>query len=179
MNKPNSLRAHLLSAIPELRHNPDRLLIQIDKGNIRSTAASGLSFEYSYTLNLLITDYAGHPDAVAIPLLAWLLVNQSELLTNIEKGKTAIKFEADVLDNSKVDLAIELPLTERVIVKSQGDGTLNVTHADEPQYTEQLPSTLMQAYADGALLAEWTTPAADPNGLALETPHPGPSRYVG
>ncbi|WP_349616220.1 phage tail protein [Azotobacter salinestris] len=176
MNKPDSLRAHLLAAVPELRHNPDRLLIFIDQGRLRSTAAGGLSFEYAYTLNLLFTDYAGHPDAIAIPLLAWLLVNQSELLANLEKGKDAIQFEADVLANDKVDLAITLPLTERVIVKQQADGTLQVTHAGEPQYTEHLESTHLEVFADGELIAAWDTAA--PTGVALETPHPGPTRYV-
>ncbi|MFC0708828.1 phage tail protein [Azorhizophilus paspali] len=176
MNKPESLRAHLLAAVPELRHDPDRLLIVIDKGCIRSTAAPGLSFEYSYTLNLLLTDYVGHPDAIAIPLLAWLHVNQSELLVNLEKGKEAIQFEAEVLANDKVDLLITLPLTERVIVKKLPDGTLQVTHAAEPQYTEQLESTHLQVYADGELIAEWDTPA--PTGVALATPHPGPTRYA-
>lgn len=137
MNKPSGLRAHLLAAVPELHKNPDRLLVFIDNGTIRSTAAPGLSFEYSYTLNVILTDYAGHPDAVAIPLLAWLLVNQPELLTNLEKGKTAIAFEADVLDNSKVDLSLKLPLTERVIVKKQEDGRLQVSHPDEPQLFEE------------------------------------------
>ncbi|SFB30707.1 phage tail protein [Azotobacter beijerinckii] len=175
MNKPESLRAHLLAAVPELRHNPDRLLVFIDKGRLRSTAAGGLSFEYGYTLNLLFTDYAGHPDAIAIPLLAWLLVNQSELLVNLEKGKEAIQFEADVLANDKVDLSITLPLTERVIVSKQADGSLQVTHAEEPPYTEQLESTHLQVFADGELLAEWDTAA--PTGVALETPHPGPTRH--
>lgn len=137
MNKPSALRAHLLANVHELNKNPDRLLVFIDNGTIRSTAAPGLSFEYSYTLNVILTDYAGHPDAVAIPLLAWLLVNQPELLTNLEKGKTAIAFEADVLDNSKVDLSLKLPLTERVIVKKQDDGSLLVSHPDEPQLFEE------------------------------------------
>lgn len=176
MNKPTSLRAHLLAAVPELRHNPDRLLIVIDQGRLRATAAPGLSFEYSYTLNLVFTDYAGHPDAIAIPLLAWLLINQSELLANPQRNADAIQFEVDPLANDKVDLAITLPLTERVIVKKQPDGTLQVTHAEEPHYTEHLESTHLQVYADGELIAEWDTPA--PTGIALETPHPGPTHHV-
>ena len=44
MNKPSALRAHLLAAVPELHKNPDRLLVFIDNGTIRSTAAPGLSF---------------------------------------------------------------------------------------------------------------------------------------
>ena len=175
MNKPNSLRAHLLGAVTELRHDPERLLLFIDQGKIRSTAAAGLSFEYSYTLQLILTDFAGSPDAVVIPLLAWLLVNQPELLANLDLGKDAIKFEVDVLDNSKVDMALTLPLTERVLVKRQDNGQLLVTHLAEPQYTEQLPAMNFQVIADGAVLAEWTS--AEPTGVALESPQiKGPTR---
>ncbi|EPG6645815.1 phage tail protein [Pseudomonas aeruginosa] len=170
MNKPNSLRAHLLEAVPELSKNPDRLLVFIDNGSIRSTVAHGLSFEYSYTLNVILTDFAGHPDAVAIPLLAWVLVNQHELLANQEKGKTAIQFEADVLDNSKVDLSIKLPLTERVIVKKQEGGALVVTHPDEPQLEPFLEAGNWQLYAEGMLLAEWQSTVQDGGDLA--SPHP-------
>lgn len=134
MNKPNSLRDHLLAADPTLAQNPERLLVFIDEGNIRSTAAPGLSFEWLYTLNVIITDYAGHPDNIAIPLLAWLRRNQPDLLTNIEKGKDAIGFEADILGNDKVDLSITMPLTERVIVKRLPDESLEVTHPDEPDF---------------------------------------------
>ncbi|NUT85899.1 phage tail protein [Pseudomonas corrugata] len=160
MNKPSALRAHLLAAVPELHKNPDRLLVFIDNGTIRSTAAPGLSFEYSYTLNVILTDYAGHPDAVAIPLLAWLLVNQPELLTNLEKGKTAIAFEADVLDNSKVDLSLKLPLTERVIVKKQDDGSLQVSHPNEPELFEETFTLegLRLETPSGEVIAQWGEP---------------------
>jgi hypothetical protein len=134
VNKPNSLRDHLLAADPTLAQNPERLLVFIDEGNIRATAAPGLSFEWLYTLNIIITDYAGHPDNIAIPLLAWLRRNQPDLLTNIEKGKDAIGFEADILGNDKVDLSITMPLTERVIVKRLPDESLEVTHPPEPDF---------------------------------------------
>lgn len=157
MNKPESLRAHLVAAVPELKRNPDRLLTFVDNGSMRSTAAPGLSFEYSYTLNIILTDFAGHPDAIAIPLFAWVLVNQRELMENPEKGRDAIKFEADILDNSKVDLSITLPLTERVIVKRQADGTLQVSHPAEPVVDDELflvPAMRVETSA-GELLAEW------------------------
>lgn len=173
MNKPNSLRAHLLAAVPELHKNPDRLLVFIDNGTIRSTAAHGLSFEYSYTLNVILTDFAGHPDAVAIPLLAWVMVNQHELLANQEKGKTAIAFEADVLDNSKVDLSLKLPLTERVIVKRMDDGTLQVDHPPEPQLDEFFPAGPWQLFGNGELLAEWDSTQG--MGTDIASPHPGRS----
>ena len=157
MNKPESLRAHLVAAVPELKRNPDRLLTFVDNGSMRSTAAPGLSFEYSYTLNIILTDFAGHPDAIAIPLFAWVLLNQRELMENQEKGRDAIKFEADILDNSKVDLSITLPLTERVIVKRQADGTLEVSHPAEPVVDDELflvPALRVET-SEGELLAEW------------------------
>jgi hypothetical protein len=134
MNKPNSLREHLLASLTELKHNPDRLLIFIDSGTVRCTAATGLSFEYGYTLQVILTDFAGHPDSVFIPLLAWLRRQQPELLTNLERGKDAIGFEADILDGGKVDMALSLPLTERVIVKRNADDTLDISHPDEPDF---------------------------------------------
>ena len=128
MNKPEHLRAHLLSTIAELKHNPDRLLIFIDNGKVRCTAATSLSFEYSFDLQIILTDYAGHPDSVMLPILGWASVNQSELLENLDKSAEGIKFEADVLDNSKVDLSIRLPLTERVVVGRDAEGNTTITH---------------------------------------------------
>lgn len=133
MNKPESLRAHLLAAIGELKHNPDRLLIFIDNGKIRCTAAASLSFEYSFDLQVILTDFAGHPDSVVLPVLGWLSVNQADLLENLNKSAEGIQFEADILDNSKVDLSLTLPLTERVIVGKDADGNITIRHPGEPQ----------------------------------------------
>lgn len=82
MIKPASLRAHLVAALPDLARDADRLLVFIDAGSLVSTFQPGLSFEYQYTLNLIVADYAGHPDSVMLPLLEWVQVNQSELLSN-------------------------------------------------------------------------------------------------
>ena len=171
MNKPESLRAHLMAAVPELRHNPERLLIFIDQGKVRCTAAKSLSFEYSYNLQITLTDFAGHPDAVMLPLLVWVRTNQSELMVNLDKSAEGIQFEVDILDHSKVDMAVTLPLTERVIVKKQDNGTYSLTHAGEPQYTEAQASGLFQVYAGDELLAEWQTPDGS-EATALETSMP-------
>ncbi len=40
MNKPESLRAHLLATVADFKHDPDRLLIFIDNGKVRCTAAA-------------------------------------------------------------------------------------------------------------------------------------------
>ncbi|ANF87742.1 Putative tail completion protein R [Pseudomonas antarctica] len=133
MNKHENLRAHLLATVAELKHNPDRLLIFIDNGKIRCTAATSLSFEYSFDLQIILTDFAGHPDSVILPILGWLSINQSELLENLDKVKAGIQFEAEIIDTSKVDFSLTLPLTERVIVGKDAEGNTTVKHAGEPQ----------------------------------------------
>ena len=133
MNKPESLRAHLLTTVAELQHNPDLLLIFIDNGKVRCTAAATLSFEYSYDLQIIFTAFAGHPDSVMLPVLGWISINQPELLENYEKMQTGIQFEADILDKDKVDLGLTLRLTERVVVGTDAQGNTTVKHAGEPQ----------------------------------------------
>lgn len=170
MNKPGSLRRHLLEHIGELSHDPDRLLIFIENGKIRCTAAAGLSFEYEYSLQMIITDFAGHPDSVMIPLLGWLRTNQHELLANFDKNKDGIQFDAEIMANDLVDLSITLPLSERVIVKLQPDGALDVKHPDEPQLTEHLPQQRYDLVIDGESIAGWTSGA--PTTPDIVTPNP-------
>ncbi|KQW11969.1 MULTISPECIES: phage tail protein [Pseudomonas] len=157
MNKPESLRTHLLATIGELKHNPDRLLIFIDNGKIRCTAAASLSFEYSFDLQVILTDFAGHPDSVMLPVLGWLKVNQADLLENLNKSAEGIQFEADVLDNSKVDLSLTLSLSERVIVGRDADGTTTIRHPGEPQPTAAFldPAWIPSAQSPSS---EWVIP---------------------
>ena len=159
MKKPDSLRSHILAAVKELQRDPERMLIFTDKGNVRCTGASGLSFEYVYDLNFILTEYAGELDAVMIPLLDWVRINQSELIMNLEKSKEAFKFETVILNNNTVDLSLTFPLTERVIVKRKEDGTLDVTFPEEPQYEEVLDPRPMQLIdrKTGEVLAAWTS----------------------
>ena len=163
MKKPDSLRTHILAAVKELQRDPERMLIFTDKGNVRCTGASGLSFEYVYDLNFILTEYSGELDAVMIPLLDWVRVNQSELLMNLDKSKEAFKFETVILNNNTVDLSLTFPLTERVIVKRHDDGTLKTSFPDEPQYEKALDAQQMQIIdtQSGEVLAEWMS--AEPN----------------
>lgn len=165
MKKPDSLRTHMLNAVKELQRDPDRLLIHTDNGKIRCLMSNGLSFEYEYELSFILTEYAGELDAVMIPLFDWVRINQSELLVNLEKSKNSFKFETVLLDNSKVDLALTFPITERVIVKRQPDGQLNISFPDEPRYETAAEPTpfKMVDHKTGEVLAEWMS--ADPENL--------------
>lgn len=173
MNKAESLKQHLMASVRELRHHPDCLRVFLDAGTLRRTGTNSLSFEYGYTLNVILLEFPGHPDAVAIPLLAWVMENQRDLVDNPDR-KNAITFEADILDSNKVDLSIKLPITEMAIVKKQDDGTLVVTHPDEPQLEPFLPAGTWSLYANGDSepLAVWESAAQD--GVDLAMPHPVP-----
>ncbi len=130
MIKPTSVRIALTEALPHLKHEPDKLLIFIDQGQIVATGASSLSFEYRYQLNVILTDYAGCADTVIVALLAWVKRHQSELLNT--PGQPSLSFEADHLNHTSCDLSITLALMERVIVKQSKDGPPHIEHADEP-----------------------------------------------
>lgn len=152
----------MINAVLELQRDPQRMLIFTEKGNIRCTLARGLSFEYEYDLNFILTEYSGELDAVMIPLLDWMRANQHENLVNSNENKEALKFETVILDNNTVDLSLTFPVTERVIVKHQNDGTLNASFPDEPQYeraTEPKPFKLIDQRT-GEVLAEWVSAEA-------------------
>ncbi|MEM5451894.1 phage tail protein [Paraburkholderia guartelaensis] len=132
MNKANSLRRALTAAVPALATDPDKLLVFIDAGNIIATSAQSTSFDYAYTLNVMLLDFAGDGDIVFAALLQWVRANQSDLLTNDELRKAGISFEADQLTQTTVDLSIKLKLTESVLVTTDDAGVQKITHVDEP-----------------------------------------------
>ncbi|MFS1234713.1 phage tail protein, partial [Enterococcus lactis] len=87
--------------------------------------------------------------------LDWVRINQSELMANLDKVKSGIKFEAEILANDMVDLAIQMPLTERVIVKQTSED-LTVDYPDEPQYHNAVESKQVTLFdKDGTELASW------------------------
>lgn len=138
MRKPADLRVHLTAANPELRDAPDKLTIFVENGNIVSSATGSLSYEYRYTLKLIVLDYSGDPEAILVPLLAWLKVNQLDIFDNPANRQRAIRFNAELLNQETVDLTIDVDLTERVIVTLVDEDAQTthqryaVTHADEP-----------------------------------------------
>jgi hypothetical protein len=162
MLKPDSLRAALVAAVPELAKDPERLKIFVDKGRIASRmgyapAHPQLSFEYRYRLSILIMDFAGHPDGIIIAMLAWLHVHQPDILQNQARSKEAIVFEADILDDSKVDLSIELELTEAVKVEQRAEGGFEATHVAEPPPIPEFEGVprwtpLREIYRQGVLI---------------------------
>ena len=118
------------NALPELRDNPDRLLIFIEQVNLVARPG-GLSFSYSYTLSMVPIDFASHPDTVMVPVLDWVDVNEPSLMQNADRLADGLKFEAEILSTSSWDLRLTIKLTERVSVQKQADGSVSISHLPE------------------------------------------------
>lgn len=135
MLKLPHLRNHLAKAVPELARDPERFIVMATGGRIVNTGTGALSYEYAYTAQLFVLDYAGHADAVIVPLLSWAKRHQSELFDNPAKRANGIRFNAEYLTTSTIDLSIEIDLTERVVVRAREDGpagALEAEHVPEP-----------------------------------------------
>ena len=129
MKKPESLKALLLASVPGLNDKPENLSMFIDKGRIAARLSGSLSFEYRYTVNVVVQDYAGDVDALFVPLLAWVADQQPDLLERDQQEP--FSFESEILDGDLADISIDLELTERVKVARTDEG-LVVTHLEEP-----------------------------------------------
>lgn len=152
MNKPQDLRNHLQASVPWLRKNPENLHIFVEKGNIVSRLGGGMSFEYRYELNLLVTDYTDHSDTLIIPLLAWISVNQTQLLQNPDQQENGIKFEAEIIDHETADINITIALTESVVVTKTGN-SYTAEHIAEPALTDLTGPTGWELYLNDVLFA--------------------------
>ncbi|MET1080314.1 MAG: phage tail protein [Pseudomonas sp.] len=138
MNKPQSLRAALEAAVPSLKRDPERLLVFVDKGAIASTSRASLSFEYRFQLQLVLTDFSEHIDRVIVPVMAWAQANEPDTFERWRSTGDGITFEAEILDDNQVDLAITLAITEAVLVRKQPDGSYTTQHLGEPPAPDPL-----------------------------------------
>jgi len=152
MKKPTELRKHLEDCVPCLKKTPTNLHVFIEQGNVVSRIGGGLSFEYRYTVSIVITNFTDHADTLMIPLLAWIAINQPEILQNPEKQQQAIRMEAEIIDHDTVDLEIKIDLTERVIVSANVDGSYTATHPDEPALPDLGGQIGWELYVKGALI---------------------------
>lgn len=135
MNKPDSLRQALSQGIEYLSHNPDALQLYVDKGSVVSSGFPANGWEYRYTLNAVITDFADDQNLVTAVVCNWLSTHQPDALNNPELREKIFRFEVDIIRNDLVDIAIYLMLTERVIVTESG-GIATVAAATEPDEPE-------------------------------------------
>ncbi|RAH29127.1 phage tail protein [Pantoea agglomerans] len=136
MNKPQSLRSALNKSVLYVAENPDRLHLFVDSGQLVATSAASLSWEYRYTLNVVITDFIGDQNLLMAPVLLWLRENQPDALQNSEAREKLFSFEVDILANDRCDISMDLKLTERVIATVE-DGKAHIEAVPEPDAPEE------------------------------------------
>jgi P2 phage tail completion protein R (GpR) len=136
MNKPGRLRAALLAALPELASDPQKLCIYADRGRLCATGAPGAGWEYDYQITAFVQDFAGDMDALAHVVMAWVAVEQPDMLKNDEARKRGIRFEVELMNNELADVMLEIDVTEAVYVHANG-----YEHPPEPPAD---PSALWQ-----------------------------------
>jgi hypothetical protein len=124
MRKPDSLRAALTAAVPSLMTNPAQLKIWLDNGRVQSLGRGGpAAMEYSYKLSLLLTDFAAdEPHTLFGAIVAWLAVNQPDVLLRPLDPASAITFEIEVMSDTKVDILVTLNLNE--VVREDAAGAI-------------------------------------------------------
>lgn len=167
MLKPDSLRAALTAAIVDadgvklLERDPHKLAIFIDKGRIAGRRGGSLGFEWRYRLTAILTDFTGNVDVVALTVMLWLADNQPEALENHASGNEAVKFDADIIDGSTIDLALELELSEAVDATPRAEGGFSLVHRPEPVACppfDDVPADtpLLQFYIGDELILDFT-----------------------
>lgn len=157
MKKPASLRRHLEASVNGLSKHPERLRVLIEQGSVATKFGAGLSFEWRYKLTLLFMDVNDSPDTLVVPMIAWLSVNQPDLLLNPDRREKALSFEAEALDNETMDIKFEIELSERVIVTKTATG-YTCEHADEPPLADEDGVTPWTLYAGNDVYPEPQTP---------------------
>ncbi|MFN4238541.1 MAG: phage tail protein [Vogesella sp.] len=151
MNLPHHLRAALEAALPQLKQNPDRLLMFIEAGGLTGASLKTLSFRYRYTLTLVFVDFSGHMDEIMVPLLAWLQQYQPDLIQNGTAMAEKLKFEAELTSHNQCDIELRIPLNEGVTV-TQKDGNTIAQHLDSVNGTNA-SITINQLLLNGEIVS--------------------------
>ncbi|MNK90362.1 P2 phage tail completion protein R (GpR) [compost metagenome] len=153
MKKPQLLRDHITRACPDLGTNPDKLTVFIERGNIVHTGTPALSFEYRYTVNIVVTDWPDSTDVLIVPIVAWLKRHQPDLFDNTDRREKGFRFESEIIDHVTADISIEIDLTEAVAVQGStvdGINRLTTRHIGEPLLAD---ASQVETALD--LAAEW------------------------
>lgn len=131
MKKLSSIKDRLCQKIPYLKDNPEKLYLFVDDGSIVATYEPSLSYEYNYSLNIIIEEFPDDQNIIFAVVLEWLKEHQPDILANPDKRATGIRFEADILNSQSANISIDLKLTERVIVAMK-EGKYHVEAVNEP-----------------------------------------------
>lgn len=157
MNKPEGLRRLLLATA--LKGAGDKLSMFVDRGRLRARMTGSAAFEYAYSLEIVVQDYAGSIDDLMVPVLAWVAEQQPDLIER--NGSDAMTFESELLDGDRADVSITLELTEVVMVERTGDRAWTATHLPEPPRGDAFPGVCGVALLRGIVADELAGNAED------------------
>ena len=119
MYKLQSINDLLMRCLPKhFKANPERLIVQATEGRIDAAFGDSLHFVYHYSVQITVCDWPAktHTDAIFVPLLAWIMRHQSDLLDNPDKRTKAMQFWVNPITPDSYDIGIVIPLQERVFV---------------------------------------------------------------
>jgi len=125
MKKPQQLREYLTKFNPGLANNPEQLLVFVDEGNVNITDGGSLSFEYQYTLNLIVVDWTFAVDDLVVPILAWRYIYQPPNTSDND-----FDISVDYLGGGASDIHIKIKLAERILV-STAQGDFKIKHLND------------------------------------------------
>ncbi|SLU87663.1 putative prophage, tail completion protein [Klebsiella variicola] len=85
--------------------------------------------------------------------MAWLRINQPDIMTTDEGRKKGFAWYADINNDSSLDVSISLLLTERTLVK-ESDGALHVENIPEPPPPEPVARPV-EMWSNGERVSKW------------------------
>jgi len=165
MYKLESLGKLLNASLPkQVKANPENLIIQATDGHLDAAYGDSLSFAYVYNAEISVLNWPAkvHVDALMVPLLAWLMVHQSDLLDNPTKRKSALKFWVNPVTADSYDLGIDIPLRESVLVKEDPKHPKRFTteHLREPCHVSTpCIDEHWELWLKDTKISEWDIPA--------------------
>lgn len=136
MDKPKTLRAEIEKHLPEIKANPEKLVMNITNGKIMANK-NALSHSTDYTLNLFFADFAGDLEILKTVIIHWAQTHQPNILgAGYMPNNQSFSFEADILGHDSYDVLIELPLTERTLAQVNDQKQIEISHPRNANYSD-------------------------------------------
>ncbi len=116
---------------------------------------------------MVIEDFSGDQNLLMAPVLLWLRDNQPDAINNPALREKLFTFDVDILRNDVCDISLNLQLTERGPVSTDGSVS-SVEAVAEPDEPEEMWTVKRGRTAEGGRLAEmpcwriWNQPHEKP-----------------
>lgn len=129
MRKIDTLKEAIFAALPELKRDPDRIRIWIERGSAKSTQAPSRSFSFAFQANVLVVEMSSDITVLFLAIFEWARVNQPELMM---PNAGEISFDAEILDNATADVLVQLQLDQAVGATPIPTGGYDLQYRAEP-----------------------------------------------